>query len=117
MLQMTGDLQAGYLVCQVSATNAAGTGTALSNRYLVAQPDLGFHVNAMEITQGIQTPELPTRSGLNPFDETVSYHGVPLPDSSRAAGPSPTSSPPITRRSSGSTPTARRRWDQTASRR
>ena len=87
LLQMTGDLQASYLVCQVSATNAAGTGTALSNRYLVAQPDLGFHVNAMEITQGIQTPELPTRSGLNPFDETVSYHGVPLPEQQPGGGP------------------------------
>ncbi len=85
LLQMTGDLQAGYLVCQVQATNAAGTGTALSNRYLVAQPDLGFHVNAMEITQGIQTPELPTRSAFDPFDESVSYHGVPLPEQAGGA--------------------------------
>ena len=35
----------------------------------------------MEITQGIQTPELPTRDGL---DTHVAYHGVPLPWSSGA---------------------------------
>ena len=87
LLPLTGDLQAGYLVCQVSATNAAGTATALSNRYLVAQPDLGFHVNAIEITQGIQTPELPTRNAGNPFNENVSYQGVPLPEQQPGGGP------------------------------
>ena len=84
VLQMTGDLQAGYLVCQVQATNAAGTGTALSNRTLVAQPDLGFHVNAMEITQGIRRPSADAQRP-GPVDETVSYQGDPLPGSSRVA--------------------------------
>lgn len=38
--------------------------------------DLGVHLNAIEITQGIQTKELPTRSGPAGFD--VVYKGVTL---------------------------------------
>jgi Divergent InlB B-repeat domain len=37
------------------------------------------HVNAIEITQGVQTPELPTRTSAS--DTTVSYHGVAMPGS------------------------------------
>ena len=36
-----------------------------------------FHVNAIEITQGVQTPELPTRTSST--DTTVSYQGVVMP--------------------------------------
>ncbi len=68
--------ETGYVVCQVTASNSAGSTTALSNRYLVLDPDLGFQIDAIEITQGIQTPELPTRTGLG---EHVAYHGVQLP--------------------------------------
>jgi hypothetical protein len=68
--------EGGYLVCQVTAANSAGSTTALSNRYFVLEPDLGFTIDAMEVTQGIQTPELPTRVGLGTH---VSYQGVPLP--------------------------------------
>ena len=35
------------------------------------------HVNAIEVTQGVQTPELPTRTSAAGFH--VSYRGVPLP--------------------------------------
>jgi hypothetical protein len=44
-----------------------------------AQSEL--RVNAMEITQGVQTFELPTRNPANPLDDTVNYHGVAVPDS------------------------------------
>jgi Divergent InlB B-repeat domain len=36
-----------------------------------------FHVNGIEITQGVQTPELPTRTSA--ADTTVSYSGVSMP--------------------------------------
>ena len=38
--------------------------------------DVGIHVNAMEVTQGIQTTELPTRTSSQ--DTEVSYKGVSL---------------------------------------
>ena len=38
--------------------------------------DVGIHVNAIEVTQGIQTTELPTRTSSQ--DTAVSYTGVPL---------------------------------------
>jgi alpha-tubulin suppressor-like RCC1 family protein len=38
--------------------------------------DVGIHVNAMEVTQGIQTTELPTRT--SPADTELTYQGVPL---------------------------------------
>ena len=38
--------------------------------------DVGIHVNAIEVTQGIQTTELPTRTSSQ--DTAVSYLGVPL---------------------------------------
>ena len=66
----------GYLVCAVTARNEAGEATALSNRYYVGEPDLGFQVDGIEITQGIQTSEVPTATASNPY---VSYQGVALP--------------------------------------
>ena len=38
--------------------------------------DVGIHVNAIEVTQGIQTTELPTRTSSQ--DTAVSYVGVPV---------------------------------------
>ena len=38
--------------------------------------DVGIHVNAIEVTQGIQTTELPTRTSSQ--DTAVSYMGVPV---------------------------------------
>ena len=38
--------------------------------------DVGIHVNAIEVTQGIQTTELPTRTSSQ--DTAVSYLGVPV---------------------------------------
>jgi virginiamycin B lyase len=78
-LKIGGAEENGYLVCAVTAANAAGQTTALSNRYYIVEPDLGLEVNSMEITQGVQTPELPTRSAFNPAADRVSYHGVVLP--------------------------------------
>jgi hypothetical protein len=66
----------GYVVCVVTARNAAGSNTAESNRYWVAEPDLGFHADGIEVTQGIQTSEVPTRTADSRF---VKYNGVPLP--------------------------------------
>ena len=45
--------------------------------------DLGVQVDAIEITQGIQTPEVPTRTGLG---EHVSYQGVPSVERRSADG-------------------------------
>jgi hypothetical protein len=74
-LLLDGAEENGYLVCAVTASNAGGSATALSNRYWVAEPDLGFQINGIELNQGVQTGELPTRNGLN---EHVSYKGVPV---------------------------------------
>jgi hypothetical protein len=68
-----------YVVCRVTASNHAGAATALSSRYFVAPPDFGVHVNAIEITQGVQTPEVPIRSSFDPTNDHVAYDGVPLP--------------------------------------
>ncbi len=69
-----------WLVCRVTATNQApGPGVALSNRYFVSEPDFGIRVNAIEITQGVQTFELPTRSATDPTADHVSYQGFVLP--------------------------------------
>jgi hypothetical protein len=78
---------------QASATNGSkfvgwsggctGTGscstTMLEDKTATAtfSYDPGVHVNAIEITQGIQTPELPTRS--SPPGYRVTYSGVALP--------------------------------------
>ena len=78
-LTITGAEESQYLVCRVTASNGAGPGIAVSNRYVVPASNLGVHVNAIEITQGIQTPEVPTRSPLNPAANHVSYQGVILP--------------------------------------
>src|SRR5262249_54252682 len=69
-----------WIVCKVTATNETKVpAVALSNRYFVSEPDFGIHVNAMEITQGVQTFELPTRSTVNPLADHVSYSGTLLP--------------------------------------
>ena len=59
----------------------AGTGTCavLIDRAGVTASffnDVGIHVNAIEVTQGIQTTELPTRTSSQ--DTAVAYVGVPL---------------------------------------
>jgi streptogramin lyase len=80
-LKLTAADENGYLMCSVTASNAAGATTELSNRYFIQEPDLGFQIDGIEITQGIQTSEVPTRSALDQF---VSYKGVVVPN-----GPSP----------------------------
>jgi len=62
------------------ACSGTGTCTVLMNepRSVTATfgYDAGVHVNGIEITQGIQTTELPTRT--TPAGYAVSYRGVPI---------------------------------------
>jgi alpha-tubulin suppressor-like RCC1 family protein len=60
---------AGTGTCTVSMDDAENVTASFSY-------DAGVHVNAMEITQAIQTTELPTRDSAS--DTQVFYHGVPL---------------------------------------
>lgn len=79
-LPIDGSEEGKDLRCRVTATNAAPSpGVAYSNDYVVGEPDFGVHVNAMEITQGVQTTELPTRSASDPTADKVAYSGIPLP--------------------------------------
>jgi hypothetical protein len=48
-----------------------------------APGQIDVRVNAMEITQGVQTFELPTRNPVHPLDNNVNYHGVPVPNTGK----------------------------------
>ena len=88
-LSVTRSFEAQWIVCRVTAANAAGSTQAISNREYISAPDYGVHVNSIEITQGVQTVELPTRSATDPSAYHVSYRGVILPEQ-------PVGSPPAT---------------------
>ena len=69
------------------ACAGTGTCTVLMNRAQSVTAsfsyDVGVHLNAIELTQGIQTTELPKRSGSG--DDQVIYQGVPVASEGNAS--------------------------------
>jgi hypothetical protein len=70
----------------VYADHQGGNGqiTAVPFGTTLAHPEIDVRVNAMEMTQGVQTFELPSRDPANPLNSTVNYHGQPVPDTGTA---------------------------------
>ncbi|HEY5088342.1 MAG TPA: hypothetical protein VIK30_00150, partial [Polyangia bacterium] len=60
-----------------------GTLTAVPFGTTAATSQIDVRVNAMEVTQGVQTFELPARNPSNPLANDVNYHGVPVPNTGK----------------------------------
>jgi hypothetical protein len=75
----------GGLSVYASRQGANGTLTAVPfGSTALAPGQIDVRVNAMEITQGVQTFELPTRNPAHPLNNDVNYHGVTVPNTGNA---------------------------------
>ena len=62
---------------------ANGTLTVVPFGTTAANSQIDVRVNAMEVTQGVQTFELPARNPAKPLGNDVNYHGVPVPNTGK----------------------------------
>jgi hypothetical protein len=75
----------GGVAVYASGQGANGTLTVVPfGSTALAPGQIDVRVNAMEITQGVQTFELPARDPAHPLNNTVNYHGVRIPNSGTA---------------------------------
>jgi hypothetical protein len=73
----------GGLAVYASEQGDNGTLTAVPFGTTAATSQIDVRVNAMEVTQGVQTFELPARNPANPLANDVNYHGVPVPNTGK----------------------------------
>ncbi len=74
----------GGLAAYAAERGANGRLTVLPFGTTTANAQIDVRVNAMEVTQGVQTFELPARNPAKPLDNDVNYHGVPVPNTGAA---------------------------------